>query len=212
MNIKLKELITELNLSIEEEELLCFLDGNLSNDKSSRIKKIVDNNLVLKNYINNFLKLTEKSSISNPPKKVHQNLLSRLDLEENIFDICLKYFDNNLDIITGNHFFNNNRLSPAFRNKSGNQYQFQKEFNKYTLKGFVLKSSKTMLKFYFKIDSKQKNPIKNIRIEIKKNQELIKQLITDDFGSTNSINLTYGDYNFSIFDLNQIGNLSLSIK
>ena len=213
MNIKLKELIKELNLSITAEDILAYLDGsNLKIKNSSKIKKIIKDNLELKKFVNEFLNISESPIISNPPKIIHQNLISKLGFsEENIIDICLKIFDYGLDIISGNQLINQNQFVPTFRNQSKNKLKFNKNFKKINFKGFLQKLNKHELKIYFKIISINEQPIKNYRVEIEKNQELIKSLVTDEFGITQSVNLINGYYKFTITKNNNIDFFSLRL-
>ena len=213
MNIKIKELLEELNLSINTEDILAYIDGSLKDSELLKVKKIVENNLELKNFVENISILSKSPIYSTPPIRVRQKLLSKLGINDHsIFDICIKFINNGLDIIAGNDFFKNDQFALAFRNNSNSEYQFEKTFDKFILKGFILKFNQNELKIHFKILSQDRKPIKNIRIELKNNQELIKSLITDEFGSTNSVNLKNKDYIFSIFNENEIENLSISLK
>lgn len=213
MNKNLKTLIAELGLSINEEKILAFLDGNLSNDDSNKINSIIEKNPHLKLKTDELRHIIDNPILESPPKNIHSKLMKKLGInEDTIFDICLKSLQNGIDIISGkNLLINNNRGIPVFRSENQSELYFEKQMKDINIICIFNHYNEEELSIHFKIKTNNGASNKNIQIKLFKNDILEKSLITDSFGATKSFRINNGDYTLSVLKNKVLGTVHLKL-
>ena len=212
MNENLKELLENLNLTIDVQKIIGFIDGSLNKMDYNEVKKIISNNPELATKIDYFKKDIENSKLISPPNSVHKNLMRKLGIKENnIFDISLKLIQNGVDIITGKDLLVQNFGSPAFRGNSNDELMFEKNFYNFKIVCYFNKISSYELSIYFKLLPNKNENMQNIQLKIFDAEKIKKSIITNEFGTTNIVNLKKGDYKISIIKGELLGEIHINL-
>ena len=213
MNKNLKILISELGLSINEEKILAFLDGNLSNDDSNKLNSIIEKNPHLKLKTDELRHLINNPILESPPKNIHSKLMKNLGInEDTIFDICLKSLQNGIDIISGKNLLINNNIGiPVFRSENQSELYFEKKMMGINIVCIFNHYNEEEFNIYFKVKTKNEASAKNIQIKLFNKDILVKSLITDSFGATKSLNVKNGEYKISILKNKDLGTIHLKL-
>lgn len=213
MNNELKKLLIELNLNIEQETILAYIDGKLNKSENNRIKQLIELNPDLLTFVNELKRVITNPIISKPPAHLHKSILATLGYEEkNIMDIAISILSNGLDIISGFDFLAPISPMPAFRSNTNTELFFKNELNNYFITCICTPMDEVTISIHFKLKAKNDLPIKNIQFKLVQNDEILNSLLTDSTGSTKSVLINKGRYKISIYKKKNLGEINLDIS
>jgi hypothetical protein len=213
MNNELKKLLIELNLNIEQETILAYIDGNLNKSENNRIKLLIELNPDLLKFVNELTRVITNPIISKPPAHLHKSILAKLGYEEkNIMDIALSILSNGLNIISGINFLVPISPMPAFRSNSTTELFFKNELSEYFITCICTPIDDITISIHFKLISKNNSPLKNIQFKLYQNDNKLKSLLTNSEGNTKSVIINKGKYKISVNKMKNLGEINLDIS
>lgn len=213
MNNELKKLLIELNLNIDQETILAYIDGNLNKSENKKIKKLIELNPDLLKFVNELTRVITNPIFSKPPVHLHKSILAKLGYEEkNIMDIAISILSNGLNIISGFDFLAPISPMPAFRSNAKTELFFKNEINNYFITCICTPVNELTISIHFKLKAKNDLPIKNIQFKLVQNDEILNSLLTDSTGTTKSVIVNKGKYKISINKKKNLGEINLNIS
>ena len=157
--------------------------------------------------------ITAHSSLGETPSNTTFTIKYRIGggISSNVAGNDLTLLNNGFGIISGSSLLPPIMPMPAFRSESKSELFFKKNLKNFKITCICNHINKLKLSFYCKIDSINNLPEKNIQLKLICNDKVLKSLITDSKGTTNSVIINKGNYNISIIKKKLIGTINLDI-